>query len=148
MRMKKWIVVGLAAGISLSMFSGCQKDSSKSDTAVTNTLLQDGTWTAEADTFDDHGWKPTVSIKVEGNKITEVIFDYVNENGQLKKEDEGYNIAMKGKSGTSPEEAFPQLEQELIEKQNVDNIDVVTGATVSSEDFKTIAKKALEKAHE
>ena len=149
MKMKKWIAVGLAAGMSLSMFAGCQKNDSETNSSdATNSTLKDGTWTAEAEKFDDHGWKPNISIQVAEGKITEVAFDYVNEDGQSKKEDEGYNTAMKEKSGTNPKEAFPELEKQLVEKQDVDAVDVVTGATSSSESFKEMAKEALKQARE
>ncbi|NLL71310.1 MAG: FMN-binding protein, partial [Epulopiscium sp.] len=73
MKMKKWIAVGLAAGMSLSMFAGCQKNDSETNSSdATNSTLKDGTWTAEAEKFDDHGWKPNISIQVAEGKITEV----------------------------------------------------------------------------
>ena len=53
---------------------------------------------------------------------------------------------MKDKSGIGPAEAIPQLEEALVEKQAVDSVDTVTGATSTSNSFKAIANKALETA--
>ncbi|MFU7518170.1 FMN-binding protein [Clostridium sp. HCS.1] len=53
---------------------------------------------------------------------------------------------MKAKSGTNPEEAFPALEQALVEKQAVADVDTVSGATNTTNNFKTLAEKALEEA--
>ncbi|NMA83048.1 MAG: FMN-binding protein [Epulopiscium sp.] len=142
----KWIAIGLATGLSLSLFAGCQKNEQKNNKDAEIGTLKDGTWTVEAEKFDDHGWKPGVTIEVADGKITTVNFDYVNQDGQSKKADEGYNTAMKEKSGTNPAEAFPQLEQQLVEKQDIDQVDIVTGATSSSESFKAMAKEALQNA--
>ena len=50
---------------------------------------------------------------------------------------------MKKETGISPEEAFQKLEKELKSSQDVDKVDVVSGATSSSNEFKSLAKEAL-----
>lgn len=107
---------------------------------------KDGTYKATYDNFDEHGWKAYVEITIKDGKIADVDFDYVNEEGNLKSEDEEYNATMKEASGTSPEEFSPALEQQLIEKQNVKEIDNITGATHSVENFKELANAALKNA--
>ncbi|MBM7616060.1 FMN-binding protein [Alkaliphilus hydrothermalis] len=106
--------------------------------------FEDGKYEAEGE-VDERGWKPFIEITVADGKITEVSYDEINEEEQLKTEDEEYNAKWKEKSGVSAPEAYPQLEQDLIEKQNVEKVDAVTGATSSSESFKEMAKKALAK---
>ena len=48
---------------------------------------------------------------------------------------------MKDKSGSSPKEAYLALEAALIEKQDVQAVDTVTGATSTSDSFRTLAKR-------
>lgn len=107
---------------------------------------KDGTYKATYDDFDEHGWKAYVDISITDGEISDVDFDYVNEEGDLKSKDEEYNTLMKEKSGSSPEEFSPALEQQLIEKQNVKEIDNITGATHSVENFKKLADAALKNA--
>ncbi|MTI65796.1 MAG: FMN-binding protein [Firmicutes bacterium] len=116
----------------------------KGDTsdAVIN-LLKDGTYKVAYKSFDDHGWKGQVELEVKDGKISNVNFDYVNEEGKLKTKDEGYKSAMKEKSGTYPAEFTKKLEERLVENQKLSEVDAVTGATSSSSDFKALASKAL-----
>lgn len=107
---------------------------------------KDGTYKATFDDFDEHDWKAFVEIVVSDGEITDVDFDYVNAEGDLKSEDEEYNEIMKEKSGTSPEEFSPALEKDLIEKQNVKDVDDITGATTSVKNFKKLAEAALKNA--
>ena len=107
---------------------------------------KDGTYKATYDDFDEHGWKAYVDISITDGEISDVDFDYVNEEGDLKSKDEEYNTLMKEKSGSSPEEFSPALEQQLIEKLNVKEIDNITGATHSVENFKKLADAALKNA--
>ena len=73
-------------------------------------------------------------------------FDYLNKDNKRKSEDAEYTKAMKPKSGTSPDEFCPKLEKDLVEKQDVDKVDAITGATNSVTNFKTLSKTALENA--
>ena len=67
--------------------------------------------------------------------------------GSLVIDDKDYNEKMTGVSGIGPAEYEPQLEKALIEKQS-SNIDVITGATSSSDQFKKLAEKVLKNAEE
>lgn len=170
--MKKVIALGLALGLSFSTLTGCNtannsestddttsqveqqvenentKTTSEDETSANDseTEYKDGTYTAEGDAFDEHGWKPIITVEVKDGKITSVDYDEVNEEGTSKETDEEYNTNMKEHSGIGPAEAFPQLEEELVEKQDVDAVDTVTGATSGSDNFKEMVKKALESA--
>ncbi len=105
--------------------------------------LTDGTYKAEYDKFDGHGWKAYVEVKVEGGKITAVDFDYLNEKGEKKTESAEYNESMKKVSGTSPEEFAPTLEKALVDSQDASKVDTVTGATSSTNDFKALSTKLI-----
>lgn len=108
--------------------------------------LKDGTYKAAYDNFDSHGWKATVQIDVKDGKIAACTFDYVNKDGKLKTQDADYNSSMKAQNGTSPAEYSPKLAQSLVDTQDIAKVDSVTGATSSSNNFKTLAAAALEKA--
>lgn len=107
------------------------------------TEFSDGVFKAEEESFDSHGWKGVVSVTVEDGKITEVDFDEVNEDGDLKSEDEDYAERMNAQTGVTPAEAYDEFENSLIQKQNIEELDGVSGATGSFNKFKSLVDKAL-----
>lgn len=134
--MKKQILSLLSIGIlTATLLVGCGTKGPK-----------DGTYKAEYDTYDVHGWKSFVEITVADSTITDVNFDYINEEGKLKSEDEGYKQTMEKSSGTYPSKFSSDLEEALIEKQNPNEIDVVTGATTSTDHFKSLVTYAMQYA--
>ena len=52
-------------------------------------------------------------------------------------------MVMKEEEGVTPKETFEKLAEELISSQDIDEVDAVSGATTSSEIFKTLVKDAL-----
>jgi len=106
---------------------------------------KDGTYRAEYDSFDDHGWKDYVELTVQNGSITSVDFDSVNEDGAKKSEDESYRESMEPVSGTYPAKFFPELEDALVEQQDIEKVDAVAGATNSSDSFKDLVKRLLKK---
>ena len=110
--------------------------------------LKDGDYTVETSEADEHGYKAKLSIKISDGKITEAKYNEFNsETNAMKREDKGYNEKMTEVSGIGPAEYEPKLEKALIEKQSSD-IDVITGATGSSNQFKKLAEKVLKNAEE
>lgn len=107
---------------------------------------KDGTYKAAYNKLDSHGWKGQVELTIKDNKITACTFDYVNKDGALKSKDEGYNSAMLKASKTNPAEFSVKLPQSLLDKQKVDAVDTVTGATHSTQDFKSLVAAALANA--
>lgn len=112
--------------------------------------LKDGTYTLEEKNYA-HGYRVTFSIVVDGGKVTESKYDYVNKDGQSKQVDEEYNKNMKAKSGTDPKTYIPQLNEALVkamsgEEPSVGNVEVVTGATHSSDTFKLYAAQLINAA--
>lgn len=109
--------------------------------------LKDGTYTAESE-YDSHDNKIMHTIVVEDGKITKSDFDYYSKDGNMRKtEDEEYNKNMKEKSGISSKEAIEKLNQELVDKQTAD-VEVVTGATHTTDNFKTSTEVLLKAASE
>lgn len=122
------------------------KTGDTSDAVVS--LYEDGTYNVAAEDFDDHGWKPQLELVIKDHKIESVNFDYTNEEGKLKTEDEGYKAAMEPKSGTYPAKYTEELEKALIDKQSVGDVDVIAGATTSSNNFKALVEYALDEMAE
>ncbi len=108
--------------------------------------LQDGTYTLEESDFDDNGWKVFIEITVENGKIVSSNYNYEDADGQLKTEDEGYQEMMKDKSGVGPQEFVQQLNDGLVATQDAQLVDIVTGATHSSEAFVNYAQQLIQAA--
>ena len=141
--MKKALSIALTSILSLSLLAGC---GSKETKAPAGSAYKDGKYKAAYDKLDSHGWKAFAEIEIKDGKIATVDFDYLNKDNKRKSEDAEYTKAMKPKSGTSPDEFCPKLEKDLVEKQDVDKVDAITGATNSVTNFKTLSKTALENA--
>lgn len=113
---------------------------------VAGAPLQDGTYSLTEKELDDHGWKASMAITVKDGKITESTYDYENAEGQLKSEDEGYQEAMKDKTGVGPKDFIPQLNEALVAQQDAQKVDIVTGATHSSDAFLNYAQQLIQAA--
>ena len=138
MKSKRVISLLAVAALATTIFVGC----GSKEEATTEAGLKDGTYEATGDK-DDKGNTASIKIEVKDGKIATVKYDEVSEAGVSKLDNEEYNTNMKAKSGTNPIEAFPALEAALVEKQDVAAVDAVTGATSTSNNFKTLAEKAL-----
>lgn len=110
--------------------------------------LKDGDYTVETAKADDHGNKAKLSIKVTDGKITEAVYNEFNaDTNKLKRDDKDYNEKMTAVSGLGPKDYEPQLEEAFLESQSSE-IDTITGATGSCEQFKTLADAVLKNAKE
>lgn len=110
--------------------------------------LKDGSYKLEEKNLDKNGWKVDFTLTVKDGEITESNYDYLNKDGKLKSEDAGYQEAMKEKVGTGPADYIPALNEELVAKGDPAEVEVVTGATHSSESFKTYAQQLVDAAKE
>ena len=106
-----------------------------------NIDYEDGNYQAE---LEEDDWQPRVELVVEGGKITEVDYDEFDEEDNPKSKDDEYNQQWESAAGISAPEAYSQLEEELIDKQDVEAVDVVSGATDATKDFKEVVAKAIE----
>lgn len=97
--------------------------------------LEDGVYAGNSGE-DDRGNYGEVRITIANEKITEVEFIEYSGEGNPKSADTGYEYE-------EALQAIEELPQQLIETQNVDDIDDYTGATGTTEKFRTAAKKAL-----
>lgn len=152
--MKKLTLTFMVTLLIVALVSGCgSNDAQKAEVNVdekapeevheTESAYDDGIYYAQTEDFDEHGWKALVTIIVEDGKISNVFYDEINEEEELKTFDPDYAANMEEKSGAYPLKAFADLEKSLIDEQNAENIDTVSGATHSSDTFKELTTKAL-----
>ncbi|AQP53910.1 hypothetical protein CBF34_05240 [Vagococcus penaei] len=104
--------------------------------------LKDGEYTLE-EKNENNGYRTVFTIVVKDGKIAESKYDNINKDGKSKTGDAEYNKMMKEKSGTSPDIFIPELNKALEEAQDPDVVDVVSGATHSSNSFKDYAKQLV-----
>lgn len=104
----------------------------------------DGTYIGESP-YDQFDYKHVVEITIKDQKITEVKYNEVHKDGSDKRSDKKYNEQM-GEAGTPPEVAYPDLEKQLVEKQEMWEVDGMTGATYSLYRFRYAVTLALVKA--
>lgn len=151
MKSKRVISLLAVAALATTIFVGCgskeeaKTENTNTEATKTETGLKDGTYEKTGEK-DDKGNTPSIKIEVKDGKIATVKYDEVSEDGVSKLDNEEYNTNMKASSGTNPIEAFPALEASLVEKQDAASVDVVTGATGTSEKFKALAEEALAEA--
>ena len=155
MKKTKWMLKSLLVlGAAVTLVAcGAKEESTSSSTAETTTsesssasAWKDGTYKAESG-FDERGWKFVHEITIEGGKITASTADYEDKDGNLKSENAEYNATMKEKSGVSSAEATDKLDEELLAAQSAD-VEVVSGATNTSENFKKSTEALLKAAEE
>ncbi|MGG7142170.1 FMN-binding protein [Clostridium nigeriense] len=137
MKSKKVISLLAVAALATTIFVGCGNKEEAQEAG-----LKDGTYT-KTSAKDDKGYTASIEIEVKDGKIATVKYDEVAEDGTSKLNNEEYNTNMKNVSGSNPIEAFPALEKALVEKQDVASVDAVTGATSTSDKFKSLAEEAL-----
>ncbi|WP_262315687.1 extracellular electron transfer flavoprotein PplA [Lacticaseibacillus parakribbianus] len=108
--------------------------------------LKDGTYKLEELAFS-HGYKVEMSMTVADGKVSDTSYDYVDKDGKSKQDDKDYESSMKAKSGTGPKEYIPELNDSFKKNgSNVGAIDVVSGATESSQSFKNYAAQLVQAA--
>lgn len=117
---------------------------------MAQTDFADGSYYAELGP-DGRGWTPVVEITVKGGTILSVHYNEIqrDEDGNVtndKLSDYGYARNWRNVSGISQLSAFPALGRLLMEAGEPDDIDGLTGATSSYNNFREVANRALEDA--
>lgn len=102
-----------------------------------------GTFTETGSSYDDYGWKPSLSITFEDGTITKVYYDEVNASGNKKSQDTDYLSYFKEKTGVALDEVYKTLSGSLLSNQAIEKVDAVSGATVASDNFIKLAKKII-----
>lgn len=129
--MKKLLIISVLA-LSL-ILSGCGG-------------LKDGTYEGKS-SEDSRGAYGAVNLEIKDGKIAEAEFLQYNADGTVKDEnygkesgDENYQKAQNALKNSA------QYAAKLVETQNLDKVDAISGATSSWNQFKEAAKDALDKA--
>lgn len=145
--MRKWIIGGLAGMTAAVMLSGCS-GTGKPVQQVQS--YQDGTYTAQSSP-DERGAIGEITLVISNGKIVKADYKGIMKDGNLKGIDYGktngkienqefYNKAQRALKGTAT------YAPELVRTQTVDQIDAVSGATVSYKQFAEATEKALKAA--
>ena len=111
------------------------------------TDLKDGYYTAQAAQFS-HGWKEYVTIIVKGGSIVSVEYNAENASGFIKSWDNAYMQNMLHSAGTYPNEYTRNYAGQLLDDQNADSIDALSGASTSHGSFQKLAEAVLEQARQ
>lgn len=126
------------------------KESSKEEATapaekVAGKDLQDGTYELE-EKNESNGYRATFSIVVKDGKIAESKYDNIDKDGKSKTEDKDYQAEMEKVAKTGPADFIPELNEALVASQSADGVEVVTGATHSTESFKNYAQQLIQAA--
>lgn len=123
-------------------------DDQDTEEVVQEDGLQDGNYRIEDENYDENGWKEALEIEITDGEITDANWESVNEDGESKIEDEDYQETMYGVNEVGPQEFIPELEESLIETQNPEDVEVVSGASHTSEKFQDYGQQLIEAAEE
>lgn len=96
--------------------------------------LKDGIYKG-ATPFDDFDYKHEVVFEMKNGKMISIDYDEIHRDGHAKQYDEEYCKNML-QSGTTPAIAYPKYESGMLNKQNFNEIDAVSGASYSLYRFK------------
>ena len=112
---------------------------------------KDGVYKSFANIKDDWGGTAEVEIKIEEGKIVECTFLSYEKNGNLKGPEYGKvdgvikNMGLYKIAQASILRAA-EYGQKLIQTQNIDDVDVIAGASISYKLFKDAVENALQDA--
>ncbi len=151
--MKK-LLFGLTLSSALILGACGGEETATEDTATEDSTeevaqedgLQDGTYRIEELNFGETGWKEALEMTVSGGEITDANWESVDEEGNNKIEDDNYQETMTGTDGVGPQDFIPALENSLVENQDPANVEVVSGATGTSEKFQDYAQQLVDAA--
>jgi len=91
--------------------------------------LKDGIYKG-ATPDDDYGYRHEIVFEMKNGKMISVDYDEIHQDGHAKQPDQEYGKRMM-KSGTSPAIAYVSYENQMLEMQDFNKVDAVTGASYS-----------------
>ena len=110
--------------------------------------LKDGYYTAEEAYYNASGWKEYLTICISGGRIILAEYNAYNPSGFIKSWDLDYKRSMEAFSGTYPNAYYRYYSRLLLERQNAENIDALSGASQSHQIFVVLAEAVLKNAKE
>ena len=138
--MKKYLLVGMV--VALSLLTACgKKDFSKM-------TFNDGEYQGHYESDDkDNKDSADVTITIQDNKIVNCTAEFKDSKGNIKGDDYAKDAGDdKYKKAQIAVQGFSTYADKLVEVQDPDQVDAVSGATVSNKEFKEAVWDALEKA--
>ena len=119
------------AGVDLSLATGENAAPVEGAPAAVSGGFQDGTYRAELTDEEaqaGHGWRDTLEVTYQDGKVVKAVFDSVNANGELKSQSTAESYQME----PHPTEWIPQLSENILSAGNSADIELIAGATSSS----------------
>jgi len=104
----------------------------------------DGVFVGESP-YDAYDYKHIIKLEIKNENIINVDYNEIHFKGVGKQEDSLY-CAETSITGTTPAIAYPKMENELLSKQNISDLDAVSGATYSLYRFRYATMIALIRA--
>jgi len=156
--MRKWLPVMISGTIMVIFLTGCGGQKAAEDhsghtspAAAHTTTYKDGTYTAKSSP-DERGAVGEITVTIQQGKITQADYKGIQKDGKVKDVDYGktngkienpefYKKAQQGLKGAMT------YGPRLVETQNLDMVDSVSGATLSYKQFTEAGHKALDQAH-
>ena len=138
--MKKYLLVGMV--VALSLLTACgKKDFSKMS-------FNDGEYQGHFNNDDkDHPSTADVVLTIQDGKIVACTAEFRDGKGNIKGDDYGKEAGdEKYKKAQIAVEGFSTYADKLVEVQDPDQVDAVSGATISNKEFKEAVWDALDKA--
>lgn len=135
--MRRWKTAGIVFVCTL-LLSSC-------GSTPQQTGMQDGSYTAQMTDYS-FGWKEYVTITVKNGEIVSTEFNAENASCFIKSWDNAYMKNMKPVSGTYPNEYTRFYAEQLTGQSAVPEIDALSGATSSGNNFRLLAKAVVEQA--
>lgn len=153
--MKKWLSVMLTGTVMAVLFAGCGHEvavdhtNHKNHTSHTNTY-KDGTYTGTSSP-DERGAVGQITLTIGQGKITQADYKGIQKDGKVKDIEYGktngkienpefYKKAQQGLKGAMT------YGPKLVQTQDLDKVDSVSGATLSYKQFSEAGHKALDQA--
>lgn len=129
---KKKMLLPILAG--LFLMAGCKGE-----------RMKDGYYTAEMAEFS-HGWKEYVCIQVKGDTIVSAEFNAKDASGFIKAWDNEYMRNMGMACESYPNQYTREYVRQLMEGQKELQVDLISGATHSGDNFAKLVPAVIEQA--
>lgn len=127
----------LLALFSAGALTGCSPD---------ETVMRDGYYSAEADSFNGHGWKECVTLYIHNNRIVTVEYNERNASGLIMSWDTQYLSRLKKELGVHPSRLVREYALELLNRQDPHTVRRVRNDKRFYEAFTTLASAAVSQA--
>ena len=139
------LIAVMSSAVMVLSFSACGSETKTSE-------YMDGTYTGRSSDFDEDesgngAGYGEVTIKIEDNKITDCNFKMYELDGTLKDENYGADLSRENRlKAQKAVQSADKYSSAIIGKSSADNVDAISGATISCNEFKEAVNDALKKA--